>query len=125
MLVYQRVHGAPPWTLRFFHVAMGYLAREVTRGVLDSVYSAVAGLRLGGIGETRMVQSIFRGQLLNFQHFSLNDYLGGGFKDSLCSPLIFGEMIRVDSYFSKGLVQPPKLVNSWKLRLIFVSLSKR
>ena len=36
----------------------------------------------------------------------MGEYLGGGFKDFLFSPL-FGEDSHFDSYFSKGLVQPP------------------
>ena len=38
--------------------------------------------------------------------FPNGEFLAGGFKDFLCSPLL-GEMIQFDSYFSDGLVQPP------------------
>ena len=38
-----------------------------------------------------------------------NYSLGGGVKHFLIFTPILGEMIQVDSYFSKGLVQPPRL----------------
>ena len=58
MLVYQRVHGAPPWTLRFFHGGHGVLALTVTGGHPRCARLHLlrrSGLEVGGIGETRMV----------------------------------------------------------------------
>ena len=58
MLVYQRVHGAPPWTLRFFHGRHGVLALTVTGGHPRCARLHLlrrSGLEVGGIGETRMV----------------------------------------------------------------------
>ena len=42
--------------------------------------------------------------------YKINQELAGGFKYFLLSSL-FGDMIQFDSYFSKGLVQPPTRKN--------------
>ena len=67
-------------------------------------------------GVEKSVATNIRGSLLKESKLWRHDFLGGGFKYFLCSPLL-GKMIQFDSYFSRGLKPPTRFLKGFRICL--------